>query len=215
MCIDRLHPILSLSLRASLSHSPFLSLSPSDGQAEDCMNESQFSTPQLNGRRFPVHPIPVPIPTTPGYRGSNQRDTSLGSPLGMRPPISYAYQHSYRQRYFSDGGMTDMTYTTDDDDTVATTSVAPSSPGSLSTSHRRIPSHITEDSAQSENTVHQDIDSDSAHQPQGHSCHHREGAAGEMPENPYVSMHRRSPIYVRVKQGTPTSPRSSGKVSSM
>ncbi len=104
-----------------------------------------------------------------------------------------------------------MTYTTDDDDTIATTSVAPSSPGSPSTSHRRIPSHITEDSAQSESTVYQDIDS--AHPTQDHSHHHREGAAGEMP--PYVSMHRRSPIYVRVKQGTPTSPRSSGKESSM
>ncbi len=177
------------------------------------MNESQFSTPQLNGRRFPVHPIPVPVPITPGYRGSNQRDMPPGSLLDMRPPISYAYRHSYRQRYFSDGGMTDMTYTTDDDDTVATTSVAPSSPGSPSTSHRRIPSHITEDSAQSENTVHQDIDS--AHPPQDHSHHHREGTAGEMPENPYVSMQWRTPIYVRVKQGTPTSPRSSGKVSSM
>ena len=78
-----------------------------------------------------------------------------------------------------------MTYTTDDDETMGTASVAPSSPGSPSTSRRHIPTHIPESST---------------HLPE-------ENALREAPENPYVSMHRGSPIYARVRtSGGPKSP---------
>ena len=171
------------------------------------MDNSRFSTPRLSGGTVPIHPIPVAAPVTPCYHGNHPRDIQ---------PLSLAYRHSYRPRYFSDGGVTDFTYTTDDDETVATTSVAPSSPGSPGSSHRSIPTHLNitdpshflqvPDSSHFElNHAHQESEADPQnveHIPD----HVRDPAFGDIPENPYVSMHRRSPIYAMVKAGDPTEP---------
>jgi len=176
------------------------------------VDEPCFSTPRLSGCSVPIHPIPVAAPVTPCFHGNHPRDLQ---------PLSLAYRQafpqSHRSRYFSDGGVTDFTYTTDDDETVGTTSVAPSSPGSPGSSHRNIPAHLTAadpshfvqvpNSLHSGPTpTHQEAEVDP--QNKDHTPdQRRDPAYGDMPENPYVSMHRRSPIYARVKvEGEPTSP---------
>lgn len=173
------------------SSPPLLSCSPSTvgSHAEDSIDEPYMPryTPHLLRGGVAVHPIPIAAPTTPSR---HRRSTPPGSPITQQPlQLSHQGSHPPYLTDFPDGGMTDMTYTTDEE-TVGTTSVPPSSAGSPNMVRRHFSPHISHHSPH-------------YHQDHGHFDHthiHPPHHVHEMSENPYVAMQRGSPVYARIRR---------------
>ena len=90
-------------------------------------------------------------------------------------------RHMAYLKDFPDGGMTtDMTYTTDED-TIGTTSIAPSSAGgSPNSSRRALPPHM--------------YPQEPGYRSNGGHAHYPDGS------DPYVAMQRMSPVYAKVNK---------------
>ncbi len=160
-----------------------------DEEIDEPFSSDQYS-PQHHAPGEMVHPIPVaaplppggaPPPVPPGRTFSLSRGEEAGSPIRLNHT-----PHHYQPPYltdFPDGGMTtDMTYTTDED-TMATTSVPPSSAGpSPNASRRPLPPHHV------------------CHHDHGHHYNHaHSGSHVTSSENPYVTM-QRTPVYAEVRK---------------